>query len=205
MEKTVSSKMIYEGKILNLRRDEVELPDGSRACREVVGHSGAVAVVAPDGEGNVLLVRQFRYPFGEELLELPAGKLEPGEEPEQAALRELEEETGFRAGRLRFLGTQYPSVAYLEEKIHLFLAEDLTPGRQHLDEGEFLSVERLPVGEAVRRVLAGELRDSKTCVGVLWYKLLLEGNESLQNGAVENPFSGNFLSRRWESAGEKGL
>ena len=172
LETTESSQLLYEGKILNLRRDVVRLENGRTTTREVVEHHGGVAVLALDGQGNALFVRQFRYPFRAVLLELPAGKLEPGEDPERCGRRELEEECGCVAGEFLPLGELYPTCAYDTEVIRLFLARQLTPTRQHLDENEFLTVERIPLEQAVEWVLAGRIPDAKTQLALLKYQAL---------------------------------
>jgi len=172
-EKTLGSETVYDGKILHIRRDIVELPNGKESVREVVDHSGGVCVLALDGEGRVLMVRQFRYPYKEVLRELPAGKLERGEDPYAAALRELKEETGAAAPALRSLGELYPSPGYCGEVIHMYLARELDFGAASPDEDEFLQVDRVPFGELVKDVLDGEIRDAKTIAAVLKAKLLL--------------------------------
>lgn len=169
VETKLSSKQIYRGKILALEVDRVRLPDGTEATREVVRHSGGVSVLALDQEDRVLFVRQFRYPYAEELLEIPAGKLEPGESPEACGRRELEEETGHVAGRFDSLGAIYPTPAYVDEQLHLYLARALTETRQRLDRGEFLSVERIPFAQAVDLCLNGTVRDAKTIAAILKY------------------------------------
>jgi len=173
MEKKISGETVFDGKIMHVRRDIVELSDGSEAFREVVDHSGGVCVLALDDEGRVLTVRQFRYPFERVLQEIPAGKLERGEDPDEAAARELREETGAVAGRMERLGEIYPTPAYCGEIIRMYLARDLVFGENDLDEGEFLDVERVPFDELVEKVLAGEIRDAKTVAAVLKAKILL--------------------------------
>ena len=177
-EKTLKSITCYHGIIVNTRLDQAELPDGSLALREVVEHPGGVAVLPLEADGTVWCVRQFRYPFSELLLEIPAGKLEPGEEPENAARRELSEETGLTAGKLEYLGRQYASPGYCGEVLHIYLARDLTHGEAHLDDGEFLNVERHPLEELTDLALAGQLPDTKTAVAVLKTKLLLQREEA---------------------------
>lgn len=137
-EKTIDSTRIFEGKVVRLRRDTVELENGKQTFREVIDHPGGVSILAMDEEGKIFFVRQFRYPFGKMLLELPAGKLEPGEDPAQSGRRELREETGCTAGRFESMGSLIPTCAYDTEVIHLFFASDLTRGEQDLDENEFL-------------------------------------------------------------------
>lgn len=156
--KTVAS---YHGVIVNVRLDEARLPDGSTAKREVVEHPGGVTVLPLEDDGTVWCVRQYRYPFSRTLLELPAGKLEPGEAPERAAARELSEETGLSAGRLQYLGANFTSPGYSQEVLHIYLARDLHHGAAHLDPGEFLNLERYPLGTLVQMALDGELCDGE--------------------------------------------
>lgn len=172
-EKRLSGETVFDGKIMHVRRDIVQLSDGSEAFREVVDHSGGVCVLALDNEGRVLLVSQYRYPHEKILREIPAGKLEPGEDPAQAARRELKEETGAVAGKWESLGEIYPTPAYCGEIIRMYLAQDLTFGENALDEGEFLEVERIDFDLLVEQVLAGEIRDAKTVAAVLKARLLL--------------------------------
>ena len=172
-EKTLSSEKIYDGHILHVRRDTIELPDGNRGYREVVDHHGGVCVLALDDENRVLLVSQYRYPYEKVLREIPAGKLEYGEDPTQAAIRELKEETGAIAGDFRPLGELYPSPGYCGEVIRMYLARELTFGETHLDKDEFLNLERVPFDRLVDQILAGEIRDAKTIAAVLKGKLLL--------------------------------
>ena len=173
-EKTLSKDYKYNGKILNMRVDEVELENGKTAIREVVEHSGGVCVAALDEENRLLMVRQFRYPYGEVLLEIPAGKREKDENPLECGKRELEEETGYAAERFTDLGKLYPTPAYVDEVIYMYYAENLTKTHQHLDEDEFLSVERVPFDDAVKMVMNGEIRDAKTQVAILKLKELIK-------------------------------
>lgn len=172
-EKTLSQEYKYKGKILNLRVDKAELEDGSTALREVIEHNGGVCVAAIDGEGKLLMVRQFRYPYGEAILEIPAGKLEKGEEPIDCGKRELKEETGFVAEELVSLGQLYPTPAYDSEVIHMYFAKNIKEASRHLDEGEFLDVEKIPFDKAVQMVLEGEIKDAKTQVAILKLKEML--------------------------------
>jgi ADP-ribose pyrophosphatase len=161
----VASRRAYDGRRISVRLDEVELPSGRVATYEVVEHPGAAAIVAVTPEGRVLLVRQFRQAVGRELLELPAGTLEPGESPLECARRELAEEAGWAAGRWQPLIAFYPSPGVLAEELHVFLAEDLRPADAAREE-EDLRVESLPLEEAHRRIAAGEIRDAKSIIGI---------------------------------------
>lgn len=171
-ETTLSSQKIFDGHILHVRLDAVRLPDGSEASREVVDHPGGVCVLALDAQDRALMVCQFRYPYGKVLWEVPAGKLEYGEDPEQAAIRELKEETGATAGEFASLGELYPSPGYCGEIIRMYFARKLTFGETHLDEDEFLNMERVPFDRLVERVLSGEIKDAKTIAAVLKAKAL---------------------------------
>ncbi len=168
-EKTIKKHSVYEGKIINVRCDEAELPDGRPCKRELVEHPGGAAVVCEFG-GKIAFVRQYRYAYGEELLEIPAGKLEKGEDPMLAAMRELSEETGFRAERLSLLTVLYPSPGYTNEKIYLYAAHGVTRGESRLDEGEFLDLEMIPAEEAFAMAQNGVLRDAKSVAALLLYK-----------------------------------
>jgi len=159
----ITSEPIYAGRVISLRLEEVELANGRRSRLELIRHPGAAAIVPVDGEGRVLLVRQYRHATGgARLLEVPAGKLDPGEVPEQAAERECEEETGWRPGRLDGLGFVWTTPGFTDERIHLFLARELEPGRQDLQDDEELAVERLPLGAALRLALEGGIDDGKS-------------------------------------------
>lgn len=173
-EKTLSRKDIYNGHIVHLHVDEVALPDGSRSVREIIDHCPCVAVVALDGQDRVLTVTQYRYAFGRELLEIPAGKLEPGEDPVTGALRELKEETGAVPGQLLPMGVYLGSPGCLGEELHLFLARDLQMADAQPDADEFLEMARVPFDEMVHRIMSGEITDGKTIAAVLKAKLLLD-------------------------------
>ena len=173
-EKTLSRRDIFEGKVVSLHVDTVELPDGKTSIREVVEHVDGVAVLALDEDNNVLTVTQYRYVFAKPMLELPAGKLDGGEEPRIGALRELKEETGAVPDTLESLGHIVLSPGCFGETLHLFLARGLHMGQQHLDEGEFLNVERIPFDELYRRCMDGDVDDAKTVTAVLKAKLLLD-------------------------------
>ena len=176
-EKTIEKEVVFEGRIITVRKDKAELGDGSIALRELVIHSGGVCVVPLTDDNKVIMVRQFRYAFGEPLLEIPAGKLEKGEEHRSAALRELEEETGAECTSFEYLGVCYPSVAYLTEKIHMYLARGLSFGKAHPDEGEFLDVLQIPLDEAVEMIMRGEIPDAKTQIALLKTKMILDSGK----------------------------
>lgn len=166
-EKKIDSKKIFDGKIVKLFVDTVELPNGQRAIREIVRHPGAVCVLPITDEGEVIMVKQFRYPFSEVLLEIPAGKLEPGEDPYEAVKRELEEESGAVAGKIEHIGELYTTVAIFDEKIQVYLASELTFINSHPDEDEFLEVTKIPLDTLVDMVMNGEIKDAKTQIAIL--------------------------------------
>ena len=166
-------EVIYEGKVVNLVKDTVTLPSGADAIREVILHVGAVAVLAVTDEGKIVMERQFRYPFGQILGEIPAGKLDKDEYDRlEAVKRELREETGYTAEKYTFIGEYYPSPAILSESIHMYIAEGLQKGEQDLDEDEFLDVVKVPFDEVVSMILDGRITDGKTQAAVLKTKLL---------------------------------
>lgn len=171
-EKPVKEETIYDGRILKLNRDEVILENGERAIREVIHHSGGAGVLAVDDEENIYLVKQFRYPYGEEMLEIPAGKLSKGEDPLACAKRELEEETGMVADKWELLGAFRPSPGYTDEKLYVYIARELKEGSQHLDADEFLDVERYDLFRAVKMIERGEITDAKTVIAI--YKYLID-------------------------------
>ncbi len=166
-EKVIRHVNRYEGVIVQVDMEMVKVPNGNITMREVVRHPGGVCVVALDGDGMVAMVRQYRFPIGEHLLELPAGKLEPGEEPLPAAKRELSEETGLEADEWRDLGFIYTSPGFSTERLYLYLATGLHHGAQHLDLNEFLDVEYHSLESLRDMVLRGEIADGKTVAGVL--------------------------------------
>lgn len=166
-EKMLSSEEVYRGKLLHAFSDRIKLPNGHESVREYLRHPGAVCLVPLTDAGEVIMVRQYRYPFHRMMLEIPAGKLDAGEAPEDAARRELSEETGADAEELIDLGTFYPSVAYTDEVIYTYLARGLTFRDQHLDEDEFLAVERIPLDTLVDQVIEGKISDGKTQSAIL--------------------------------------
>lgn len=171
-EKTLRREDKFQGRIVRVHVDEVLLPNGHTSTREVVDHVDGVAVLALDDENRVLTVTQYRYVFGKLLLELPAGKLDPGEDPVTGALRELREETGAVPGEFLSLGRIIPAPGCYGETLHLFLARKLRFEAQALDPDEFLNVERIPFDELLHRCLTGEIEDAKTVAAVLKAKLL---------------------------------
>lgn len=174
MEKTVESKTLFEGHIVTLKLDRAQLPNGSLASREVVEHPGGVAVLPLDAEGRVIMVRQYRYPLHNILLELPAGKLEKGEDHRVCGIRELQEEVGITADEVIYLGGLYLSPGYSNEVLHLYLARGLHQGECHPDEDEFLEIERVPFDKLLDMVMRDEIHDAKTVAAVLKTKVFLE-------------------------------
>ena len=166
-EKTLSQKYHFKGKIMNLREDVVELPDGRNATREVCEHCDGVAVLPVKENGEVVLVRQFRYPFERVLTEAPAGKVDEGEHHLDCAVRELSEETGYVADEMEYLGFVYPSPGCFTERIHLYVARGLHEGESHPDDGEFLDVSSLPFADVLKMCESGEINDAKTVLLVL--------------------------------------
>ena len=176
-EKQIDSELIYDGIIVKLRRDRVLLPNGKEGVREYIRHLGAACVVPLTDDGRVVTVKQFRYPFGDVLTEIPAGKLDgPDEDPLDAARRELREETGAEADEMIYLGAFYPSCAYTDEVIHMYLARGLRFGERSLDDDEFLNVKLTPLEQAVAAVLDGTIKDGKTQTALLKAYLYLAGH-----------------------------
>ena len=177
-EKKISGEELYNGVVIHLTKDQVELDNGMKATREVIHHPGGVCVAALDEEENVYLVKQFRYPFGKALTELPAGKLEYGEDPLECGTRELKEEVGATAQKMTYLGCLYPTVAYDTEIIHMYMAEGLDFGEQSLDEGEFLDVEKMPLKEAFEMVMKNEMPDAKSQMAIMKAYYLRHGRNN---------------------------
>ncbi len=172
-EKQLKAEYLYKGKIINLRRDEALLPNGNTTLREIIEHPGGVCVAALTDNDEVLMVRQFRYPYGEIVLEIPAGKRDNKDEaPLECGKRELKEETGATAEKFIELGQLYPTPGYCGEIIWLYAAIGLTFGETDFDEDEFLSIERIPLEKCVEMILSGEIKDAKTQTAVLKLKLL---------------------------------
>lgn len=181
-EKFISTQTIFNGKIFNVHRDDVLLPNGKTAFREVVEHSGAVMVAPLDENENLIFVRQYRYPFKSVLLELPAGKLEKGENALEAGIRELKEEVGAVAEKIIPLGKIYPTVAFCSEVITMFAATNLHIGESCPDEDEFIQTVKIPLSDAVEMVMNGEIVDGKTIAAVLKLHVLKErGDDFFKN------------------------
>lgn len=166
-EKTLDSQMMYDGRIIKVYKDNVELADGHKSFREVVKHSGGVVILAFKDEDTILLVKQYRYPIGETVLELPAGKLEKGEDPFEAAKRELEEETGYCANKWTDLGYINTSPGFSDEKLYLYLAQDLEYTHCHPDEGEIIQAFEYKYDDVLKMIDNGEINDAKTICGLM--------------------------------------
>ena len=172
-EKIISTETMFKGRVFTVEVSKVELPDGRTSTREIVRHNGGAAIVALDDDRNIFLVRQFRIATGQEMLEIPAGKLEIGEDPLVCAKRELEEETGMQAGEVRHLFSMYATPGYCAERLHIYFADKLKSGQIHRDEGEFLHVIKMPFDEAYQMVMDGKFSDAKTIAGILAVKNLI--------------------------------
>ncbi|RLG07997.1 MAG: hypothetical protein DRN59_00055 [Thaumarchaeota archaeon] len=170
----VSSELVYRGKAVSLKKEEVLLPSGKKIYREIVIHRGASAIIPVMDNGDIIFVRQYRHPIGEYILEIPAGTLKEGEDPEACARRELEEETGYRAGELIHLLTIYPSPGYSSERLHLYLARKLEKGSQNLEADEDISITFLSLEDALEAIRERRIRDAKTIVGILYYSLFVK-------------------------------
>lgn len=174
IERRIASETLFTGRVFSVEVDSIMLPDGSAAEREVVRHPGGVGVLAEDGFGRVLLVRQYRYAAGRVVLEIPAGKLEENESPADCGRRELAEETGYRCGTFISLGVALPTPGYCSETIHLFLAGELTAGEASPDDGEFVEPVWVTFEEAERMAASGRISDGKTLAALYRYRLWRE-------------------------------
>jgi ADP-ribose pyrophosphatase len=174
-ETRIDGGVAYDGHFLKVERDRIKLPDGSITQREFIRHPGAVVILPLLPDGRVLLERQFRYPNSQVFIEFPAGKIDPGEDHLACAKRELEEETGYTAAKWRFVCTIHNAIAYSDEHLELFLAEELTAGEQKLDEGEFLETFTASVPELLEMVKRGDITDVKTIIGSFWLEKILSG------------------------------
>lgn len=181
-EKTISSEIKYKGKILNLRIDTVESVNGE-STREIVEHSGGAVVLPLLPNKNVVMIRQFRKPLERDVLEIPAGKIEQGESPEETAFRELQEETGYMANNMTLLTKMYPSVGYSEELLYIYLATDLEPGETDFDENEDIDTYSYHIDDLYEMVMEGKIQDAKTQVAILMtVELLRSGKIKLDSG-----------------------
>lgn len=171
IESTVKENEIFSGKVVKLSVDDVVFPDGKKSKREVVHHNGGVCIVAVDDDGKILMERQYRYAMKKIIFELPAGKLEKNEDPKEAGIRELKEETGATAKTFEYLGKMYPTVGYDDEIIYFYLAKGLTFGENHFDEHEFVEVERHDVKELLSMIKNGEMKDAKSVFAITTYAL----------------------------------
>ena len=169
MEKTLSSKLIYQGRAIRFRVDTVRMPDGRETTREIVEHSEVIVIVAIDEKDNILLVRQYRSPVEKELLEIPAGGIDKGEKPEEAVRREMQEETGFSPQKLVRLGGFYSAPGFCTEYLHVFLATDLVPGRLHAEDTDEIILERVPVKDIPAMLASGKFEDAKSIAGLYMY------------------------------------
>ncbi|WP_069997444.1 NUDIX hydrolase [Cellulosilyticum sp. I15G10I2] len=165
--KLIQREIVYKGKIFDVAEDTIEIDKDKVTKWDLVLHNGATAIVPITEEGEVILVKQYRNASNREVLEIPAGKLEKGEDPLTCALRELEEETGYRATHIHKLCAMFSAIGFSDEKLHLFIATQLKKGQQHLDEDEYITIEKYPLHEARDMIFSGEIEDSKTIVGIL--------------------------------------
>ena len=172
-EKTIQTKTIHKGTFITLNSDKVLLPNGDTSTREWIKHPGAVCCIPILPDGKIGLIKQYRYAVKEQMIEIPAGKLDQNEIPENCALRELEEEIGYRANKLTLLANIYPAVGFADEKMWLYLAENLVKTKQSLDADEFLSLFPTKLNEAVEMVWSGKITDVKTIIGILWAQRIL--------------------------------
>ena len=172
-ERTIKSEKIYEGAIINLRRDEVTVQGGT-SYREIIEHNGGAVIAALTEDKKLVMVRQYRKPAGRVMLEVPAGKIDPGEKPLEAAVRELKEETGYTAAKVEFLTQFYPSVGYSEEMLYLYLCTGLTPGETNFDENEAIDIEEIELDKLFKMAMSGEIEDAKTLIAILTVKALTD-------------------------------
>ncbi|MDP5957185.1 MAG: NUDIX hydrolase [Candidatus Marinimicrobia bacterium] len=173
-ETQLSTEQIYKGTLLDVRRDEITLPNGKTSAREYIKHPGAACIIPVLPDGNIALIKQYRYPVQSEMIELPAGKLDPGEKPEVCAKRELEEEIGYSAGKLTFVCNIHPAIGFASEKMWIYLAEDLVKTVENTDHDEFLVLMPTHLDDAIKMVWDGKITDVKTIIGLLWAERLLK-------------------------------
>jgi ADP-ribose pyrophosphatase len=176
-EKELNKKVIFQGNIIDMEKYDIELPNKKKATREVIRHPGAVGILVIDDEDKIWLVEQYRFPIAKNLLEIPAGKIDKGEDPEQTAKRELEEETGIVSEELVSLGKIYTTAGFSDEVIHLYLAKNITISSQKLDEDEFLDIIKMDYNDFKRKIFKNEITDSKTLAAFARYELLKQSQE----------------------------
>ena len=179
-EHKLNSEVVYSGRLLHVRRDEVHLPDGNTSVREYITHPGAVVIIAIADNGELILERQHRYPLHRDFIELPAGKIDAGEETLACAQRELLEETGYTARDWQYVTTVYPCIGYTDERLVYYLARDLTYSGQQPDEDEFLEIFQLSFERAMGMIKSGEICEAKTVVGLFWLEKILKGEWNTQ-------------------------
>ena len=172
-ERPISSDIVFKGQLLEVRRDEATLPNGEIGIREWIKHPGAVCCIPILPDGKIGMIKQYRYAVRQEMIELPAGKLDKSERPEDCALRELEEEIGYRANNLTFLTNIHPAIGFTNENMWVYLAEDLTKTESNLDSDEFIELIPKKLEDAIDMVWSGEITDVKTIVGLLWTKKVM--------------------------------
>ena len=184
-EHKLNSQEVYSGRLLHVRRDEVRLPDGNTSVREYITHPGAVVIIAIADNGELILERQHRYPLHRDFIELPAGKIDPGEETLACAQRELLEETGYTARDWQYVTTVYPCIGYTDERLVYYLARGLAYSGHQPDEDEFLEIFQLPFERALAMIKSGEICEAKTVVGLFWLEKILKGEWGLSHTADE--------------------
>ncbi len=168
------SEIVYKGKIFSLEKDVITLPDGRETVRETIRHGGAAAMIPIDNEGKIIFVRQYRHSAGKEVLEIPAGTIEKGEDPYNCAIREIQEETSYKAGKMTFLFKMFSAIGFCSEQIYIYLAENLEKGEFNMDEDEFITIERYTLKESIELIYKGEICDSKTIAAIFAYKDYIE-------------------------------
>lgn len=183
-EHPLNSTKVYSGKLLHVHRDEVRLPDGKTSVREYIRHPGAVVILPLTQTGELILERQHRYPLGRDFIEVPAGKIDPGEQTLACAQRELLEETGYIAQDWRYVTTVYPCIGFADERLVYYLAQDLAFEGHQRDEDEFLEIFSLPIDQALTMVQSGEICESKTIIGLFWLEKILSGAWPIMPGRV---------------------
>lgn len=175
-EVQLTSEKVFDGKLLQVYRDKIALPNGQTSAREYIRHPGAVVILAMTDDAQIVLERQYRYPLQREFIELPAGKIDAGEDDLSCAKRELMEETGYAAREWQYVTTLYPCIGYADERLVFFLARGLTQVGHARDEDEFLEIFHLPVPEALNRIQSGEISEAKTVAGLFWLEKILDRN-----------------------------